>query len=60
MIGVEMTRIDEQTLAEIEPNAKTVQYALHVPSTAVVDPSEICHHLKQSLQANGIRFFLVI
>jgi L-2-hydroxyglutarate oxidase LhgO len=39
--GVTLHHIDEKTLAEIEPNAKTVQEALFSPTTASVDPNRV-------------------
>ncbi len=55
--GVQITRVDEVALQAIEPNAKTHEYALHVPETAVIDPTEVCLHLKRTLQDSGVRFF---
>ncbi len=55
--GVALKRVDEKELSEIEPNAKTFQHALHVPATAVVDPTEVCLHLKSKLQEVGVKFF---
>ena len=55
--GATLKRINEKELAAIEPNAVTYGRALHVPSTAVVDPKEICLHLKNYLQSKGVQFF---
>lgn len=54
--GVEVRIIDEKELAEIDPNARTTQLALYSPSTATVDPSQVCHALKQDLEQSGVRF----
>jgi len=54
--GVDVRIIDEQELAEIDPNAKTTGIALYSPTTATVDPSQVCHALKEDLEAAGVRF----
>lgn len=54
--GVEVRIIDEQELAEIDPNARTTQIALYSPTTATVDPVQVCHALKEDLEAAGVRF----
>ena len=54
--GVDVRIIDEQELAEIDPNARTMQIALYSPTTATVDPTQVCHALKQDLEAFGVRF----
>lgn len=54
--GVEVRIIDEQELAEIDPNARTTRIALYSPSTATVDPVQVCHALKEDLQQAGVRF----
>ncbi|QOX79528.1 L-2-hydroxyglutarate oxidase [Trichlorobacter lovleyi] len=54
--GVDVRIIDEQELAEIDPNAKTSGIALYSPTTATVDPSQVCHALKEDLEAAGVRF----
>lgn len=55
--GVDVSIINEQELASIEPNAKTHQIALYSPTTATVDPNEISHHLKNELIKQGIVFY---
>ncbi|MEI7481890.1 MAG: L-2-hydroxyglutarate oxidase [Elusimicrobiota bacterium] len=52
--GVDVRLITEGELAEIEPNAKTFQKALYSPTTATVDPVEICAHLKDQLLKTGV------
>ncbi len=54
--GVDVRIIDEQELAEIDPNAKTTGIALYSPTTATVDPTQVCHALKEDLEAAGVRF----
>lgn len=50
--------IDEQQLAELEPNAKTVSKALYSPLTAVVDPKAILKKMREELETSGkVRFF---
>jgi len=56
--GGTVEMIDEQQLAEIEPNAKTVSRALHSPLTAVVDPKAILAAFREELETSGkVRFF---
>ncbi|MBU2530717.1 MAG: L-2-hydroxyglutarate oxidase [Elusimicrobia bacterium] len=54
--GVDVRIIDEKELEEIEPNAKTFQKALYSPTTATVDPIEICQALKKELLVSGVIF----
>ncbi len=56
--GVEVSVVDEQALAAIDPNAKTHREALHSPTTATVDPVEICNHLAQGLRDSGVEILL--
>lgn len=55
--GVETYIIDEAQLKSIDPNAKTCQKALFSPTTASVDPKEVCHTLKRLLQKSGVDFY---
>jgi len=55
--GVELYIVDEKELAEIEPNAKTCQYALWSPRTSVVDPIEVLKSLKRDLEDLGVEFY---
>jgi len=56
--GAEVHMIDQQQLAEIEPNAKTVERALHSPLTAVVDPKAIMAAMREELETSRkVRFF---
>lgn len=55
--GGTVEMIDEKQLSEIEPNARTVERALHSPLTSVVDPKAILKQLKEELEASGkVRF----
>jgi len=53
--GVDVRLIDEGELAAIEPNARTFRKALYSPTTATVDPVEICASLKDRLLNSGVR-----
>ncbi|WP_294142889.1 L-2-hydroxyglutarate oxidase [uncultured Sanguibacteroides sp.] len=55
--GVDVKLITAEELKEIDPNVVTYKYALYSPTTATVDPVEICNCLKQELQAKGVQFF---
>lgn len=54
--GVDVRIIDEKELKEFEPNAKTFEKALLSPTTATVDPVEICLALKDELSQKGVTF----
>lgn len=51
--GAKVEIIDEKQLAEIEPNAKTVERALFSHYTAVVDPKAVLKSLKADLEQTG-------
>jgi L-2-hydroxyglutarate oxidase LhgO len=53
--GVPVELIDEQQATEIEPNVRTLQYALLSPTTSSVDPVEICQHMRNGLIADGVK-----
>lgn len=55
--GVELRLISEKELYQIEPNAKTYKKALHSPTTATVNPLEVCLKLKEVLAERGVKFF---
>lgn len=55
--GVAVKIISEQELNEIDPNAKTHKFALHSPSTATVDPTEVNMCLKNEMIAKGVTFY---
>ena len=57
--GAKVEMIDERQLAEIEPNARTVERALFSYYTAVVDPKAVLSSLKEDLLQSGrVRFHL--
>ncbi|HBG04438.1 MAG: aminobutyraldehyde dehydrogenase [Geobacteraceae bacterium GWC2_58_44] len=51
--GAKVEMIDEKQLAEIEPNARTVERALFSHYTAVVDPKAVLKSLKHDLKLSG-------
>jgi (S)-2-hydroxyglutarate dehydrogenase len=51
--GAKVEMIDAQQLAEIEPNARTVERALFSHYTAVVDPKAVLKRLKHDLKSSG-------
>ncbi|MBI9080187.1 MAG: L-2-hydroxyglutarate oxidase [Pseudodesulfovibrio sp.] len=56
--GGTVEMIDQTRLAQIEPNAKTVEKALYSPLTAVVDPKSILKKMHEELESSGkVRFF---
>ncbi|WFS64043.1 L-2-hydroxyglutarate oxidase [Pseudodesulfovibrio thermohalotolerans] len=56
--GGTVEMIDERRLAEIEPNARTVDRALYSPLTSVVDPKRVLEALREELETSGkVRFF---
>lgn len=57
--GVDVSIVDEQQLASIEPNAATYREALYSPTTATVDPMEICRSLTHHLQESGVQILLM-
>ncbi len=54
--GVTLQLINEKEMADIEPNAKTTRQAIYSPTTAVVDPVEVCQALKRELEEKGVTF----
>ena len=52
--GVDVRIIDENELAEIDPNARTCKHALYSPTTATVDPVEVTRCLKDELIQKGV------
>jgi len=55
--GVNTKIIDENEVLKIDPNIKTYKKALYSPSTASLDPKEVCFKLKKLLIQAGIEFF---
>ena len=57
--GAKVEMVDERQLAQIEPNAKTVERALFSHYTAVVDPKAVLKSLKMDLVSSGrVRFHM--
>jgi len=54
--SVAVSLVDEVELAEIEPNARTVHRALYSPSTASIDPTQVCLCLRDLLRRQGVVF----
>ena len=52
--GVDVKIITEVEMKEIDPNAKTFQFALYSPNTATVDPTELNKAVRDELLANGV------
>ncbi|MCF6339857.1 MAG: FAD-dependent oxidoreductase [Sulfurimonas sp.] len=55
--GVETFIINEDEVEKIDPNIKTYKKALYSPTTASIDPIEVCFKLKDILKDNGVDFF---
>jgi (S)-2-hydroxyglutarate dehydrogenase len=55
--GVDVKIITEAEMKEIDPNARTFQYALYSPSTATVDPTEVNMAIRDELKSKGVRFY---
>jgi len=55
--GVNVKVIDEEELAEIDPNAKTFKKALYSPDTSTVDPVEVSRHIYHELKQKGVQFY---
>ncbi|HNY01094.1 MAG TPA: L-2-hydroxyglutarate oxidase [Bacteroidales bacterium] len=53
--GVDVRIITEAEMKEIDPNAKTFEYALYSPSTATVDPTEVNKAVRDELTALGVK-----
>lgn len=51
--GSPVRLVDERELADIEPNARSVELALYSPETAVIDPRSILECLAAELEASG-------
>lgn len=55
--GVDTKIISEKEVSEIDPNIKTYKKALFSPTTASVDPKEVCFKLRDILKENKVDFF---
>lgn len=56
--GVEVSIIGEEELSRIDANAATYKEALFSPTTATVDPVEICRCMAQELSDKGVEILL--
>lgn len=55
--GADVAMVDDQELAEIEPNALTIERALHSRDTAVISPKAVLQSLREELSLSGcVRF----
>lgn len=54
--GVDVSVISEDELSKIDSNAKTYKKALFAPSTASVNPKEVCCKLRDVLTDMGVKF----
>lgn len=55
--GVELHVITEKELRDLEPNAKTYNYALYSPNTATVDPLEVLKAVESELREKEVKIF---
>ena len=55
--GVDTKIIDESEVEKIDPNIKTYKKALYSPTTASVDPKEVCFKLRDVLRGKGVEFY---
>ncbi|MEF3307233.1 L-2-hydroxyglutarate oxidase [Paenibacillus sp. GYB003] len=54
--GVVLQWVTEEEAREIDPNARTFRKALYSPSTATVDPVQVCQSMKRDAAALGVDF----
>ncbi len=54
--GVRVSLLDEQALREVEPCAKTLDQALYVRDTAVVNPQRVMEAMVADALREGVRF----
>ncbi len=55
--GVRVSLLDAQALKEVEPCAKTVQQALYVKDTAVVNPQRVMAAMVADAEREGVQFW---
>ena len=55
--GVETKILSEEEVKQIDPNIKTYKKALYSPTTASVDPKEVCFTLRDVLKEKGVEFY---
>jgi L-2-hydroxyglutarate oxidase len=56
--GVDVHIVDENQMERIDPNANTYKEALFSPSTATIDPVEICRTMAHELMDKGVEILL--
>jgi (S)-2-hydroxyglutarate dehydrogenase len=54
--GVKTSILTADEVFAIDPNIKTYKKALYSPTTASIDPKEVCQKLKVILQNSGVQF----
>jgi len=54
--GVQIAWLDAKALHEVEPHSRTMEKALYVKETAVVDPSRVMESLVSEAKAEGVEF----
>ena len=54
--GVDVSIISSKEVRKIDPNIKTYKKALYSPTTASVDPKQVCFKLKENLIDRGVEF----
>lgn len=55
--GVNTSIVSEDEIVKIDENIKTYKKALYSPSTASVDPKEVCYKLRDVLKDMGVIFY---
>jgi L-2-hydroxyglutarate oxidase LhgO len=55
--GVDTKVLEEKEVLEIDSNIRTYKKALFSPTTASVDPKEVCNKLREILQEMGVDFY---
>lgn len=55
--NIRAERIDNKTLAEIEPYAAEAYAAIYCPSTAVIDSTSVLEVLRSKLESQGVTFY---
>jgi len=54
--GVDVSIISSKEVRKIDPNINTYKKALYSPTTASVDPKQVCFKLKENLIDRGVEF----
>ena len=55
--GVDTKIINDNEVKKIDPNIRTYKKALYSPTTASIDPIEVCNKLKNLLIDEGVEFY---